>query len=265
MKPIIRWSLWDRRLAIVSWSAGIGAYIAINILVYSSISGQAEALNKALDNLPVAARSLFSDSADLLSPAGYLSSKLYYLVLPMLFTILAINISSHLLSREEQDGTLELLLSRPISRSKLLAAKLITGFVVIGAIGLATLLATAICIKASSYDVSLARVVQAQAMTILLALVFGSIAWLFVGLGKFGRRASVGIASFIALGSYLFSSLEGIASWLKWPAKLLPFHYYQPTAVINGTYNWSNAVGLAIAAIIITALAFVAFNRRDIA
>lgn len=265
MKPIIRWSLWDRRWSVFSWSLGTSIYIAINILVYSSISGQAAALNKALDNLPVGARSLFSDSADLLSPTGYLSSKLYYLILPLLFTILAINLSSHLLSREEQDKTLELLLSRPVSRSKLLASKMFSGLVVIIAVGLVSLVATIICIKASSYDVSVDRIVLAQAVTVLLGLVFGSISWLLVGLGKFGRRASVGIASFIALGSYLFSSLEGIASWLEWPAKLLPFHYFQPTAVLNGTYNWWNAFGLAVAAIIITSLAFIAFNRRDIA
>jgi hypothetical protein len=52
MKPIIRWGLWDRRWAVVGWSVGIALYTAVNIKVYSRISGQATALNKVLDSLP---------------------------------------------------------------------------------------------------------------------------------------------------------------------------------------------------------------------
>ena len=72
------------------------------------------------------------------------------------------------------------------------------------------------------------------------------------------------MAVFVALGSYLVTSLEGFAHWLRWPAKLLPYHYYQPAAVLQGTYNWWNAVGLAIATLILLAIAVVGFRRRDI-
>jgi ABC-2 type transport system permease protein len=265
MRPIIRWSLWERRWSIISWSAGIAIYNIVVISVYKSLSGQSQALNKALDSLPNSTRALFSDTGDLLSPVGYLSSKLYYLVLPMLFIILAINLSNHLLSREEENGTLELILSRPVSRGKLLASKLLSGAAVMLAIGIITTLVTIACLKTTSYDVSILRVVEATGVMLLVSLLFGSVAWLVLAFGRFGRRASIAVASFIALGSYLFSSLESVASWLEWPAKLLPFHYYQPSAIINGSYDWWNAVGLALAFIVITALTFAAFRRRDLA
>src|SRR5689334_10088003 len=127
MRPIIRNGLWDRRAGIFGWSLGISAFIALNVLVYSSIQDQAQTLNKALDNLPAGAKALFGGSSDFLSPIGYLNSKLYYLFLPLMFTMLAISLVRHLLSNEEENGTLELLLARPISRGKLLTAKLVTG------------------------------------------------------------------------------------------------------------------------------------------
>jgi ABC-2 type transport system permease protein len=265
MKPIIRWSLWDRRWSIFGWTLGISLYNIVVVTTYSAISGQAQALNKALDNMPASTRALFSDSGDLLSPVGYLSSKLYYLVLPMLFTILAIMLSSHLLSREEENKTIELLLARPISRAKLLFSKLTSGFIVVVAVAALTLAVTLICVKASGYVIPVWRVVEVTAVMTLMSLLFASVSWLVLALGKVGRRTSIAVASFIALGSYVFSSLETIASWLEWPAKLLPFHYYQPSNILNGTYKWWNAVGMLIATLIITGLAFIVFNRRDLA
>lgn len=266
MKPIIKASLHDRRGGIIGWTVGIGIYIALNILVYSSISGQAKAINQALDNLPGGAKALFgSASGDFLSPIGYLNSKLYYFILPLLFTMLAITIAGRLFAREEEDGTMELLLSRPVSRSKLLLAKLMAGLIIVLIVGLATLAVTVACLLAIDYDISLIRVVQAHALTLLLGLLFGAVAWAVIGLGRFGRRASVGIACFVALGSYLVTSLETFADWLKWPAKFLPYHYFDPAAVLHGSFSWWNAAGMAIAAIVILLIAFVGFRRRDLA
>jgi ABC-2 type transport system permease protein len=264
MKPIIEHSLKARRGSVIGWAFGISAYIALNILVYGSIKDQANALNQALQNLPKAAQALFGGSSDFLSPVGYLNSKLYYLILPLLFTVLAVTLANSLLAREEESRTLELLLSRPVSRSRLLLAKLLTGFIAVLGVGLVSLLVTLACIKAISYDISVWHVIQATAMTVLISLLFGSVAWALVGIGRFGRRASIGIASAVALGSYLLSSLEGFADWLRWPATLLPYHYYDPTAVLRGTYNWWNAFGMIIAALAILTVAFIGFRQRDI-
>lgn len=264
MRPIIKTDLRDRRGSALGWSIGIGAYIALNVLVYSSISTQARALNKALDGLPPAAKALFGSSGDFLSPVGYLNSKLYYLILPLLFTMLAITLSSHLLAREEQNGTLELLLARPVSRAKLYAAKLIAALIVLLGVGLISLLITAICIKASHYDISLGRVVLAHVMTIIMSLLFGAVAWMVVGIGRFGRRTSVAIAVFVALGSYLITSLEGFSHWLRWPAKLLPYHYFQPSDILNGRYNWGNAIGMILASFILLVIGYYGFRHRDL-
>ncbi len=263
MKPIIRWSLWERRWGALGWSIGISAYIAVNIMVYSSISGQAKALNQALNNLPAGAKALFGGS-DFLSPIGYLNSKLYYLILPLLFIMLALTLTRHLLSQEEDSGTLELLLARPISRGRLLLAKLLASFIILVGVGIVTLLVTIICAESTHYGIAWLRLAEATTMTVLMSLLFGAVAWMLVGLGRFGKLTSLAAAGALALASYLFSSLEGFASWLEWPAKLLPYHYYQPTAILQGTYNWWNAVGMAIATLVLLALAYLAFRHRDL-
>lgn len=264
MKPIIRWNLWERKGSMLGWSVGIGIYIALNILVYSTVRGQAQAFNHVLSSLPPTAKALFSDNSNLLSPVGYLSGKLYYLILPLLFSLLAINLSTSLLTREEQDGTLELLLSRPISRGKLLLAKLVSGVIVMIVVGGVALVVTFLCVQRINYGIADIRLLQATLLTLLLSLLFGAVAWLLIGVGGFGKRASIGGAAFVALGSYLVSSLENTASWLQTPAKLLPYHYYQPSAVLQGTYNWWNAAVLVVATITLLVISYLGFRRRDI-
>ncbi|HMH31206.1 MAG TPA: hypothetical protein VK534_01885, partial [Methylomirabilota bacterium] len=143
-------------------------------------------------------------------------------------------------------------------------AKLISGLIVVGIIGLITLATTLVCMHAINYNVSITNVVLVTGMSILLSLLFGAVAWALVGIGRLGHRASIGVASFVALGSYLISSLESLATWLEWPAKLLPFHYFQPSAILEGNYNWWNALGMLIATLALLAIAFIGFRRRDL-
>src|SRR4051812_24068703 len=122
MIPVIKWELHQRKMSILWWTVGIVVLIAVLMLVYPSIRDQADQLNKVLNQLPAGLRDLKtgSSSVDVASPVGYLNSQLYYVTLPLLLIILAITRGSALLGKDEQDHTLELLLSRPISRGKLL-------------------------------------------------------------------------------------------------------------------------------------------------
>lgn len=265
MKPIIGWGLWDRRWAVLGWSVGIGAFIALNILVYSSISSQSHALNQALNDLPGGAKALFgSGNGDFLSPVGYLNSKLYYLFLPLMFTMLALSLVRHLLTREEDNGTLELLLARPVSRGTLLLAKLLASLIVLLSVGIISLLVTIASATSIDYDITWLRLTQATAMSLLIASLFGTVGWALVGLGRLGKLSASAAAGALALASYLFSSLQSFADWLAWPARLLPYHYYHPTAILEGTYNWWNAVGMSIAILILLSFTYLVFRRRDL-
>jgi ABC-2 type transport system permease protein len=264
MKPIIRWSLWERRWGALGWSVGIGAFIALNILVYSSISGQAQALNQALNNLPAGAKALFGGSGDFLSPIGYLNSKLYYLFLPLMFTMLALSLVRHMFSREEDSGTMELLLAWPVSRGKLLLAKLLSSLIILVGVGMVSLLVTIASAASIDYAVTWPRLFQATAMSLLIGMLFGAVAWALVSIGRAGKLTGTAAAGALALASYLFSSLQSFAVWLEWPAKLLPYHYYHPTAILEGTYNWWNAAGMGLATLVLLTIAYLAFRRRDL-
>lgn len=264
MNGLIKWTLRQRRWYIFWWCAGIIFFIFLELIFYPSIKGQAAQLNKSLGDIPSTAKQLFTDTSDLFSPLGYLSSQIFYLMFPMLMGILAINLGMSLIGKEESNATIELLLSRPLSRGRLLLGKAAAGFIILAGVGLAAALFTAVMCKLVGLDIQFFYIFQAGVAAGLMALCFGAVAYLLTALGRAGRAASIAISTAYALGGYIVASLASSISWLRWPAKLFPFNYYHASQLLTGVYNWANAIYFFAVITACMLLAWLAFRRRDL-
>jgi ABC-2 type transport system permease protein len=264
MKPIYMRVLKERRLSMFWWCLGISGFIALNLAIYPSLKNQGQELSRTIASLPQAVQSLFGNTGDIFSPSGYLNARQYYFLLPIMIIILAIGLGSSLLAREEQSHTLELLLSRPISRVRLLMAKALAGWTVLLVVNAVVAVVTVALIRLINMDISTTNVLLAHLQLFLLASLFGALAFLFTAFGKTARLLSVGVTSLVALLAYILTSLKGLAGWLEWPAKVLPYDYYKPAAILNGSFSWRTALAYLAIAVALTALAWVGFRRRDI-
>lgn len=263
MIPILRWTLWQRRFSALWWSVGVFGLIFINMIFYPSFRDQAESLQKSFENLPDAAVQLFGGSTDFFSPVGFLNSQVFFFMLPMILGILAIGLGSSLLAREEQDMTIEMLLARPVSRTKLLLAKGLAGVIILSIVTVAGLVTTIVTGQLVGLGISISSIILATLACFLLVLSFGAIAFVLSAIGK-TRGASLGLAALVALGGYLVSSLAGTVDWLKVPSKIFPFHYYQSEAVLRETYNWNNVIFLVLLTAVCALISWIAFRQRDI-
>lgn len=262
---IIKGELLRRRWTTIWWITGIAAFITLTLAVYPTFRNQSAQIDQSLQQIPKSAKSLITDTSDFLSPVGYLSSQVYYLLLPLLFSILAIALGSSLIAREEQRHTIELLLARPVSRAKLLLGKAAAGLIVLVRVGAATAAISVLEVWIIKFDgVHLADILLVTLMSLILALLFGAVAFTLTATGSLGRGASIGVAVLLGLGGYIISSLEKTVTWLRWPAKFLPFHYYHPADILNGHFTGWEALGMLAVAGALIALATVAFRRRDI-
>ncbi len=236
------------------------------MLLYSSLKDQAAELDKALKNMPPAVLALFADGADFLSPAGFLSARVYYLLLPLLLSIFAIRLGAGLIGSEERHGTLELILARPISRTKLLCSKLVAGGIALGILGTVALLTALVCLKPSGLDsISYGALAMTTLQAVLLSALFGMVAFVLTAAPGRARSAASGVAALVAFGSYIIASLETLVSWLHAPALLMPYYYYQPAEILKGT----SAVSLplmagAICIVLLAITSWIGFRRRDI-
>lgn len=260
---IVRTELRRRKLYLLWWSIGIIALIALTVLAYGSVRDQAGELNKAFGNLSSSISS-FVGTSDMFSPAGYLNSQLYYITLPVLFILLSITLTSSLVNKEESNRTLELLLARPVSRTSLLAAKAISGCVVIAILGAVTALTVVLCAAAIHIDISVGNLLLATTAMVLFSGAFGALAFMLFAASTATRHLAVVVAVLVSFGGYILSSLAGLVHGLAWLAKIFPYHYYDPGAMLTG--KLSAGLVLYIAAIYVGSMlvAVLGFRRRDI-
>lgn len=264
MKSIIKWTFQQRKVSTMWWSISIAFFMFVNLIFYPSFKNDAETLQKSFENLPDAAIQLFGGSTDFFSPVGYLNSQIFFLMLPMLLGILAISLGSRILAQEEQEKTIEGLLTRPISRTQLLLAKALAGTIILAIVSLVSWISIVILAKLVDLDVSITALTQASFVCFLLVLSFGSVAYLFSAIGR-TKGASIGLATLIAFGGYIIDSLSGTVKWLSAPSKLFPFNYYNSESILRGNYNWVNAWFFVAVIVGCGLLSWVAFRRRDLA
>lgn len=262
MFSIFKWTIWQRRWSTVWWCVGIVVFIIVNLAFYPTIRDQAAELNKSFAGLSDSTLALFGGT-DFFSPVGYLNSQVIYLMLPLLLSILGIGLGSSLIGREESEGTLELLLARPVSRTRLLFAKALAGTAILAVVTTLGSLVTIVLAKAVNIGVPVSYIIAACFACFMLVLAFSSLAFLLSATGR-GRAAALGVAVVYSLGGYIIGSLAGTVHWLKNPSYIFPYHYYNSAEILRGNFSWSSIVffGLFIAGCMI--LSWVSFRKRDL-
>lgn len=260
---IVKQELRRRRLYLLWWSIGIIVLVALTILAYGSVKDQADQLNKAFDHLSSNISS-FVGTDNMFTPTGYLNSQLYFITLPILFILLSITLTSSLVSKEERNHTLELLLARPIGRSRLLAAKALSGALIVGVLGLVTALVTLLCSYAVHTGVGAGHLLLTTLWMVLFSGAFGAVAFMFYAASQATRRVAAVAAILLSLGGYILSSLAGMVHGLAWVAKLFPYHYYNPGAILTGSVSVGLVIYVAAIYVVALGIGVLGFRRRDI-
>lgn len=267
MRHVVLWELRRRRTAILWWTIGSIIMMVTIIALYPSIRDQAAQMNQVINQLPPELRGLKtggSASIDVGNPLEFLNSQLLYATMPMIWVILAITRGSNILGRDEQSRTLELLLSRPLSRTGLLLAKalaLFLEFTIISGLTLILLLGLA---PLFDLHIATSRLALATIYTAIFSLSFGYIAFALQAASIMTKRAATVVAVALGFGGYILASLSSLTDWLEAPAKVSPWHYFSPLTVLQGHWPRGLVLYIGLVFIIGSALALIGFRRRDI-
>jgi ABC-2 type transport system permease protein len=262
MMPVIRWTLWQRRWSRFWWCLGVLLLIVLTLALYPTIHDQAAQLNKSFGSLNQDTLALFGGT-DFFSPVGYLNSQIIYFTLPLILAILGIGLGNSLIGREEADSTLEALLARPVSRSRLLAAKALAGIADLFFVTLVASVVTIVLARLVNMGIPLGNIAAACCALFLLVLTFSAVAFLLAATGR-GRAAALGIAVVYAFGGYIIGSLAATVHWLKGPSLVFPYHYYRTADILHGTFDWSSIIFFAAFTAGCGLLAWLSFRRRDL-
>jgi ABC-2 type transport system permease protein len=257
MTALVTAQLHERRRSLLSWGLPIGAWSAFVVAIYPSVE---DALSKAVSSYPESLKQAFG-IAELTSVEQYLNAEMLSLIVPLAVGYLAARSFASGLSGAAESGRLDVLLSAPVSRRRLVAS----GFAAT-AIELAGVLAVSLLITALGsllagaglcFGLALAGFANVWPLALLFAG-FGVVAtgWSLRTSVVTGSVAGVLVAMYVAdLAGRLDTSLD----WIRYGSV---FRYYGKA--IEDGIDPVSFVGVTAVAVAFAALGALLFERRDI-
>lgn len=265
LRSVFGKTLWERRRSIIWWMLGMAALALLTVAFWPSLRDQA-GLGDFLESFPPELLALFGieDAQELLTPAGFVSSRLYASIGPILLTVFAISIGTSVMAGEEDRGTMDILLAQPVTRRRLVldgAAAMTVLVSIVAATLLAVLFATN---PIFDLEFNGSAIVAANVGITLLALLHGALA-LAVGGITGNRGLTLGVATAVVVFGWFINALAEIVDELKPVQALSPFHWFlQGTPLARG-WDWPANVLMAVVTVGFVAVAVWAFQRRDVA
>lgn len=257
--PILTAVLHDQRRALGWWALALAAISAMYLSFYPSMGG--DAMDDLIAGLPDdVVVALGYDRMG--TAAGWITTTVYGLLGPVLLLVFAIAGGANLLAGEEEAGHLELELTMPIRRRRILVERWVAQ-----AVGTAFLVGvitatTWVMILLLDLDVGLDRLLAATVGLLLLIVGHGAVAYA-IGAATGRRALALGIGAAVAVAGFMADALGPVVGW-DWLSAISPFTWYlgnEPLA--NGFDGWGLAK-LGVVPIVALAVAIVMFPRRDV-
>jgi ABC-2 type transport system permease protein len=242
-------SLRTELTSLIVWLTSVGAFAFVTGVIAKSISsaGISKPLQRELAKL---------GSGSILTPKGYLGFTFIFFVLTgCLFTVSQIAAARH----EEADQQLETLLALPVGRRSWLSGRLALATVAVAAISLfAGVLAWAGA-ASQGVSVSLAKMLEAGANCLPVALLFLGIAALAYALAP---RASTAIAYGLVTVAFLWQLFGALLGAPKWLVDLTPFSH---VGLVPGQPFRPGAAAIMLAIGVLAVVGAIGtFERRDL-
>ncbi len=258
MRPLIVAHLWDRRRSLLSWGIPLGLMAAFEVAIFPSLE---EALVKTVDQYPTALREAFGIT-ELSTVEQFLGAELLGFIIPLAAGYLAVRSIASGLSGAAESGRLEVLLSAPVSRRRLVAsgflATAIELAVVLLAILLLALLASVLFGVGLSFGSALAGFVNVWP----LALFFAGLGIVVTG-WSLSTSVVTGSVAGVLVSMYVIELVGRLDHSISGIRYVSIFKYYG-NAVLDGIDPVA-FVGIALAACLLAALGAWLFERRDLA
>lgn len=250
--------LSDRRRSLLAWGLPLGLWSAFIVLIFPSVEG---ALSKAVEGYPPALKEAFG-IGELTSVEQYLHAEMLSLIVPLALGYLAVRAVASGLSGAAESGRLEVLLSAPVSRSRLAAASFAATAVELAIVLALTVLLTVLGSAVAGADLSFGSALAGYASVWPLALVFAGLGIVATG---FSLRTSVvtGSVAGVLVSMYVIDLIGRLDTDLSGIRYLSVFKYYG-NAIEDGIDPIAFC-GVTAAALALATLGAWLFERRDLA
>jgi len=257
---LVRLELRLRRRMLLGTGFGAMAYLLLIVLMYPSFRGDTS-LNSMLSSNPGAAAA-FGITGSITSPAGWLNGNMYANFGPLLALLLSIGYGAAAIAGQAADGTLGLVATLPLGRTRIAAAKLLALVLVAAVVPIASYLP---CLLGPHFQLypNWSALAWTSVALGLLAFDLGALA-LWLGAVTGSRGLALGVSAAAAAAAYLLSSLAPLVHALRGPRRLSPFYWAVGNDQLARGVPPAALVALAGLGMVLAGAAVPAFRRLDL-
>ncbi|WP_274654736.1 ABC transporter permease subunit [Paenibacillus humicola] len=249
----------------MSYAFGSAFYILLMFWLYPGMAQNTKALDELVKSMPEGVGRAFGlngfDSAE-----AFISGEYYGLILVLILAVVCVQLSTKLMARLIDQGSMAYLLSAPTTRAKVAftqAVVLTTGLLLIMVVTTAAGFAGKAWFL-RSFEFDTARFVQMNAAAFLLFFAVGGISFLVSSLANDEKKA-LGISGLITFGFFSLDLLGKLSERIDWMRRLTIFSLYQPGEIINGRVDLAASfIALAAIGLVSFGLAVALFRKRDL-
>lgn len=253
------------------WSVLIYCFVSILLLLlyvalFPSLQSQTQQLTEVLKSMPEGLLKALGSSPAQLSNfnlEALLASKQFSMVFQLLAAILAISIAGNDIAGEIEKGTIEFLLSQPISRLKFYFARFFSGVILLAIFVVCSTLV--VIPMAAAYHVSYQADIYYKLFYVALLYCLAIYAFAYFLSSVFSNKGrvygiSAGIITFMYV-AFLVSALKDDLDKIKY---LSFFHYFSPDILFSGTIDKLGVLIFILTIIIFVSIGAILFTKRDI-
>ena len=249
--------------SLLIWSGIVIIFIFMGIQEFSGYAGNPEIL-EVVDSMPDALTSAFNMKAfNLTTVTGYYGVMFSYFAL--MATVSAAMWGGGIISKEERDKTIDFSLSLPVTREKLITAKILAALV--NCISLLIVMWVASLVSVIKYEPDsefYGFFFLCMIALFIIQTVFLSVG-IFLGCAMKQHKRVGSVTISLLLGTYFLSIISDLSENLEFLKYFTPFKYFNPVTLLNESRIDINYVLLSLAIIIVCITGgYFAYARRDL-
>ncbi|MBT3239975.1 MAG: ABC transporter permease subunit [Chloroflexi bacterium] len=261
MLTIIQYTLRRSRGAIIGWGIGLAVLAIMMGSLFDMVASSGDLMLAYVEALPEFAE-LFNMSA-MSSPIGWLDVE-YFSFVPLIIGLFAGGVGASLVARDEEAGTLDLILAHPISRSTLFWGRLIANTIIIEIlliISWASLLMT--MTWSENFTIPAWDLILPFISLFNILMVFMTISLLFSMILP-GRGMASMVTGMLVVAGFFITLLSGLVEELERAADFSPLTYLETTSAIDNGLNMTWFSVFTAIYLFLAILSWQLFLRRDI-
>jgi len=261
---MLRRALKDLRWTVAWYASGMAIYMLVMMGFYPTVRANAEEFKRLLEAYPEAFLKAFGVT-DLASASGFIGAEVLSVIWPLIAAIFVILAGAATLALEIERGTIDLWLSVPERRWRLLTAKVAAILVGIGLITAATLAALVLGAALVGERFTVSGVLAVGVVLASFGIAVGGYAVLCSSFSS-DRGKAAGLAAALTLAFYMASIVAGLSERWSWLERVTIFTAFQPQrALETGRVPLLGTLALLTIGVACVAGAAVSFERRSIA